>query len=62
MRSVQNEAPKGTQFLKKEDPLPYSAFHYLGVKGIEPFSWEDECLHGSPLDWPLLKRKLNWFI
>merc|ERR1711872_832799 len=31
----------------------------LGVKGIEPFSWEDECLHGSPLNWPLSGREVD---
>merc|ERR1719367_2558888 len=31
----------------------------LGVKGIEPFSWKDECLHGSPLNWPLSGREVD---
>merc|ERR1712117_692318 len=28
----------------------------LGVEGVEPLSWEDQCLHGPPLNWPLAGR------
>merc|ERR1719239_745454 len=31
----------------------------LGVEGIEPFSRENECLHGSPLNWPLSGREVD---